>query len=425
MKEYAGQIKAKLGVARASILSQVLWLFLFAIILIFAHLTNPNNQLISNWLPDSQRIVSGDLPASNWYGPTAAILMIPFIHVSNVFLATLVYGLLGAYFYWRLTEAIPSTAARIVARALVIINVYLFRLIDSSGDTVFEFFLLNLFCFAIYKNRFLVFTASGFFLGELRSAYWLVYLGVSAFLFFSSKGSIRPRLKYLIVIPALFMVLVFNASNYGNFSTAGEGGYTAFFTNNKSSYMTGNSFMVDNFSFGEGGPMNRRCADLNPCSDHQLFMKTIEENIQNPQAFGFNLLQKTAIYFFEPQKVPRIPGEFYLHESENYIEIGKQRLTSGNLLASVSYFGYRAIILITFWFLFLYLLISSKRNRRRMFRDNKLAFMSLPWIFGSVPGVLFVAETRLWIVMEVMLIPCLSYFLFIIYQDHRNRDLVE
>ncbi len=385
-------------------LGRIAWLTSFLLLLCLAHFTNPNDQLIGNWLKYSKEIAGGGIPSDNWYGPSASILMIPFIHVENLFIATLVYAGFGANFYWLITEEIQNRSFRLLSRIFPLFNVYLFRLLDSSGDTVFEFFLVTAFCYTIVKNRWVWFNVAGIALGELRSAYWIVYLGISLYLLFKHKRSRLAKVKFLIVVPALVSVLTLNWFLYGVFSTAGEGGYTAFFTNNKSSYLVGNSFMVDHFAFGEAGPMTRRCEGLDPCSDHQLFLKTAEENLEHPQAFAFNLLQKSAIYFFEPQKVPRIPGKFSLYEKEGFIKIEEQRLTTANLLASINYFLYRALLLISFWFLALYILIRRFIVDRKPL-ENRLSYLCFPWLLGSITGILFVAETRLWIVMELMLIP--------------------
>ena len=142
--------------------------------------------------------------------------------------------------------------------------------------------------------------------------------------------------------------------------------------------MVGNSFMVDNFAFGEAGPMNRRCEGLLKCQDRDLFKRTIQENIENPQAFGFNLLQKFSIYFFEPQKVPRIPGEFFLHEEDNFIEIGAQRLSTSNLAASLAYFFYKSLFLISFYFIAVFLLFLPREKRSQFLFSNKISFLTLP-----------------------------------------------
>jgi hypothetical protein len=385
-------------------LGRFMWLASFLLLLSLAHFTNPNDQLIGNWLKYSKEIIGGGIPSDNWYGPTASILMIPFIHVENLFFATLIYGGLGANFYWLITEEIQNRSFRLLSRIFPLFNIYLFRLLDSSGDTVFEFFLLTAFCYAILKNRWIWFNVAGIALGELRSAYWIIYLGISLYLLFKYKRIRLAKVKFLFIIPALVSVLTLNWFFYGVFSTAGEGGYTAFFTNNKSSYLVGNSFMVDHFAFGEAGPMTRRCEGLDPCNDHQLFLKTAQENLEHPQEFAFNLLQKSAIYFFEPQKVPRIPGKFSLYEKEGFIKIEEQRLTTANLIASLNYFLYRALLLISFWFLAFYALIRKFTVGRKPL-ENKLTYLCFPWILGSITGILFVAETRLWIVMELMLIP--------------------
>lgn len=387
-----------------ALLGRILWLSCFFLLLFLAHSTNPNQLLIGNWVNASNELLGFQAPSDNWYGPTAAFLMIPFVDVQNLFIATLVFGLVGANFYWLITRRVENFKFRLLARLLLLSNFYLFRLLDSSGDSIFEFFLLMIFIYGILEKKWWLFNLMGIMLGELRSAYWVIYLGLSFVFLVSSKSSVVKRIRFAIALPSLILVLFLNHSIYGVFSTAGEGGYTAFFTNNKSSYITGNSFMVDHFSFGEAGPMTRRCEDLYPCNDRQLFLKTIKENIDNPQAFGFNLLQKFSIYFFEPQKVPRIPGEFFLHEKEGFIEIGEQRLTTFNFLASLNYFLYRACILISVWFLITSFVFGGKKVRSIFYR-NPLVFCLFPWLLGSVTGVLFVAETRHWIMNELILVP--------------------
>jgi hypothetical protein len=385
---------------------RIIWNLVFLIFLIISHKTNPNPQLLDNWLKYSKEILSGHIPSDNWYGPSAGILMLPFVWVKDVFFVTVFYSLLGANIFWEITKSIERVIYRGLTRVLLLSNIYLFRLLDSSGDTVFEFFLLNCFCLAIIRRKWFFFHFFGIFLGELRSTYWIIYIGISLVYFLAKKIEFRKRNHFLFGIPAFISVILLNGFFYGVYSTAGEGGYTAYFTNNKYSYMTGNSFMVDHFAMGGPGPMDTRCDNTQTCSDHELFIKTIKENLRNPEAFGFNLLQKTSIYFFEPQKVPRIPGKFTLNTEKSVIEIGQQRLTTLNFIASFQYFVYRSLILILFWSL-MALCVFNRKLFFLLLKQNSLFPLLLPWLFGSITGILFVAETRLWIVMELMMIPFL------------------
>ncbi len=98
----------------------------------------------SNWIEKAQQILDLQIPTDNFYGPGAALLLSPFVLVGlPTYAANYFYFALGVVGYWLICQAIPSRVGHLIALFALPANVYLIWLIDSSQDTVFEFFLLT------------------------------------------------------------------------------------------------------------------------------------------------------------------------------------------------------------------------------------------------------------------------------------------
>ncbi len=137
----------------------------------------------SNWIEKSQQILNFRIPTDNFYGPGSALLLAPFVLLGvSTYLANHFYFALGAIAYWQLCTSIPSRTGRAIALLALPANFYLIWLIDSSQDTVFEFFLLAWSVLFLTRKRIGLFAITGFVLCETRAGYWVFYLGISGIL---------------------------------------------------------------------------------------------------------------------------------------------------------------------------------------------------------------------------------------------------
>ncbi len=368
-----------------------------SVVLIFAHITNDNPQTIGKWIPAAKRILKFDAPLDNWYGPTAAVLMAPFSFLSldKLFLVTFFYFILGSIFYYKLLEEfVTDKKLNFIGLSLPFLNLYFFRLIDSSPDTVFEFFLLTLLMWVVVKSKYILFVLIGIGLSELRSGYWLLTLCLAVILF--SKSHNRRSGICLIVFPGLLTILIINFSLYGIFAPASEGARTAYFSNNKYAYLLESTYQIDHFFDGDNGPMRENCKTDLECKENLLI-----DLKSNKQETVLSLLNKFDTYFFSVQKVPRLPGWFEFDAKNSVIIVGNSNLAWSSTAASILYFIYKLILHIsTLICIFILLFNFSKMERKKV----KLQWLVLPWLIGSIPAVLFFAETRVWIVSELLLI---------------------
>jgi hypothetical protein len=375
----------------------ILWFLLMNLFQVVAHRTNENPQTIGKWIPEAERLLNLNAPISNWYGPTAAILMTPFtwLDSTQLFVATLVYFNLGIFFYFKIVNVfIPQTLIKYIALYLPFLNLYLFRLIDSSPDTVFEFFLLSgLMWYCINKNYPLI-LIFGILLAELRSGYWVLIILITLIFVLFKRD--RKRLILLFTFPVLLVILTLNLFIYGIFAPASEGARTAYFSNNQYAYLLESSYQIDHFFDGDNGPMRISCKTDKECQENTL---ADLNDFKRESAMSF--LNKIDTYFFSVQKVPRLPGWFELDIKNSTIKIGETRLSWLTVFASAVYFVFKSLLhILVISALFLYLFSPSSRRRH-----VTLSWLFLPWLAGSIPAILFFAETRVWIVSEFLLVP--------------------
>lgn len=374
------------------------WLSAMTLILIFAHITNNNPQTIGKWIPSAKKLLNFDAPLDNWYGPTAAILMMPFSFLSTnyLFIVTLFYFIIGSFFYYKLVEEfLVNKYLNYIGLLIPFANLYLFRLIDSSPDTVFEFSLLTLLMWVVIKKKFILFVVVGIALAELRSGYWLLVLAMAILLVLRNRN--RRSVISLIVFPSLLMILIINFFLYGIFAPASEGARTAYFSNNKYAYLLESTYQIDHFFDGDNGPMRTSCNDDEACRENLII-----DLKNNKQETIFSLVNKFDTYFFSVQKVPRLPGWFELDAKNSVIKIGQSNMSWSVVAASFLYFVYKSILHISIIIcIFVYIFNFSQKERKNV----KLQWLVLPWLIGSIPAILFYAETRVWIVSELLLVP--------------------
>jgi hypothetical protein len=244
------------------------------------------------------------------------------------------------------------------------------------------------------------------FLAELRSGYWAVLILVSIYYLLRDKNRGRTKLKYLAAFPTLLLILSINQVVYGIFAPASEGGITSYYSNNKSSYLLDTSFQIDHFITNSKEGNQSFCLDTNKCPEEML-----SEALAYPVNTGFSFLQKIDSYFFEAQKIPRLPGYFELKDKQEIIKIGPQNLTVMNLLASLFYFIYRATFLVVLASMLVNFLVRTKKDKARLLHNLDVAVLCVPWLGIAIPSILFFTETRVWVVSELMMFPLLMNYL--------------
>lgn len=371
--------------------------------------------LLGNWEIKSREILNLTIPSSNFYPAGSALMLLPFVWDGPDFItAVYFYYSLGAFIYWKICETISSKKFRLAALAALPVNPYLVWLCYTSQDTVFEFVSLLSLVLAILKNRPILFVISGFILVLTRPSYWVLFLVLGIFLYIILKIPNKLRIIYLAPCFILPVNILYNYYNYESFSIANEAGMTAYFSYNKYYYLSHPKFDMDVFLSKEGH-MEVNVSEYNTEAEmNQIYTRKALDSIrENPKETVMGLLQKFDSYIFDIQKIPHLPGEYFLSSDASKIVIGDQRLewkfVAGNLIYAVN----RAfLVFLLFPALFIFYIRSRNKNFLQL--NFKTAVLTFPWIFGLIPGLMFYTETRFKIVSELLLIPfiCLVFTQF-------------
>jgi hypothetical protein len=368
---------------------------------------------IGIWLSKAEQLASFQVPSDNFYGPGAALMLVPFLWLSNqLFLVVLFYFVVGTIGYWKITNLIEYRAGRAIAQAALPLNFYLLWLINSSQDTVFEYCLLLWAVYHLLKKRYVSFSALAYLLCLTRAGYWTFFLGSGLLLFF--MGLIRSKeinLRKLIAVPLLVFTSLLNFINYGSPSPALEGGMTAYFSYSKYYYLSHPKMDFDAFltgpkgifadEYGETLKSHKSGAEANS----QFQKAAIESALANKKETLLGWMQKIDSYVFDVQKIPHLPGRYVLDVENKVISIENDRLSWPLVIGNFTFFLYR-ILLVCAGFLAVGMVLFQRLYSLRIdgfFLKNW--GLSLPYIFGLVPGVLFYNETRVKIVSELLLIP--------------------
>jgi len=374
---------------------------------------NPGSQ---NWVEKAQQMMHLQIPTDNFYGPGAAILMIPFSFVAGTaYVANFVYLCIGAVAYFNLSQCIAHPILRGLALLALPANFYLIWLVDSSQDTVFEFFLLTWSTYFLVKKRFGCFVATTFLLCETRAGYWVFFLGISICLFAMEylRGK-KFSWRKLVAVYLLLFTSAFNFVNYGSTSPALEGGLTAYFSYTKYHYLALPKMDMDVFLSGSQGAFALNHGPVIPDGStpgevNAIYQRAaIESALTNKKETLLGWMQKFDSYLFDVQKVPHLPGAYVLNQDDLTIKIVDQRLSwhlvVGNLLFEI----YRSLLLVTGLIAVGLLIGSTFFNAGRIRRDSQLLVLAAPFIFGIVPGLLIYTETRFKIVSELLLVPLVA-----------------
>jgi hypothetical protein len=374
----------------------------------------PNS--LGNWIYKADQIASLSIPSDNFYGPGAALMIVPFLWAKeNLLIATATYFIVGSYGYWKLTSLLQNEILKAIARLALPLNFYLIWLINSSQDTVFEFMLLTWSGYFLISRRYLAFSITTFLLCETRAGYWVFFLGTAALLFASDLiRKNRIKLSKILAFPLLLIASTFNFVVYDSPSPALEGGMTAYFSYSKYHYLALPKMDMDVFL---GGPNGIFSPDYKPkfpegstgAEENQAFQKAALQSMkENKKETILGWMQKFDSYFFDVQKVPHLPGSYVLDLPTKTIKIQDERL-SWNLVLGNLVFEIQRTLLVTLGLVAAGLLLASRLMLEKASRIKpKLWYLALPYFFGVVPGMVMYTETRFKIVSELLLVPLIA-----------------
>ena len=386
---------------------------------------------IGNWLYKADQVISFHIPSDNFYGPGAAILLAPFVWLRNdLFIVILIYFILGSVAYWKICELITHVASRRIAKAALPCNVYLLWLINSSQDTVFEFFLLLYAIYFLVRKKYPFFSICSYLLCLTRAGYWTFFVGTTLIILISDlKVFKKIFFKKILAIPFLLITSVFNFVHYGSPSPALEGGMTAYFSYSKYHYLSLPKMDMDVFLSGPNGIFSKEHGKpteefkSGQEANSELFNAALDSIFENKKETLLGWMQKIDSYYFDVQKIPHLPGRYQLDLSTNKISIENDRLSWPIVMGYLLYFLSRILLVISG-----FLAIGGTIFHKLVFGKFDLFLakywaLSLPYIFGIIPGVLFYTETRFKIVSELILVPLIIGIWSTLYSEKRVNKL--
>ena len=360
---------------------------------------------IGNGEQKAREILNLQLPSDNFYPVGKALMLLPFVWLSpNFFPVILLYFAASSIIYYLICRVIPKKGFRLLALGALPANPYLVWLCYSSQDTVFELFLLLTLIYSAIKNKFYAFLVSGFLICLTRPSYWVIFIGLALFLLiYEKKRQEKNWKKYFVVFLLIPINLFFNLYAYGSASFAEESGVTSFFSYNKYLYLSLPMFDMDVFLSTKG-----HVGGLGEYSSSAYTQMALQSIKDNPKEILLGTMQKLDSYIFDVQKVPHLPGEYYLSADAKSIVIGNQRLTWPLVLGNLLYEIYRSMLLVGLLASIGVLLAFRKLKFQIKSSKRLLWLLLLPWSLGLIPGLLFYTETRFKIVSELLLIPFIS-----------------
>ena len=403
-------------VRSTTIKSPKFWTYLF-ICLVPLLIVNKVSDLpiwIGNGEAKAREILNLQIPVDNFYPIGKALMLLPFVWLSpNYFPAIVLYFVASSAIYFLICQKISSFWPRLIALAALPANPYLVWLCYSSQDTIFELFLLLALVYSAINKGFYLFIISGFLLCLTRPSYWVVFIGIAFFLALSEKKlQEKKQKKYFLVFLLLPINMFFNLYAYGSSSLAGESGITAYFSYNKYLYLALPKLDMDVFLSTKG-----HVEDYGAHSSAEYTQMAIKSIKENPKEVLLATMQKFDSYIFDVQKVPHLPGEYYLSKDATSIIIGNQRLTWPLVLGNLFYEVYRSLLLIGLLLSVGMLFAYRKLRIKAIYPQNALWLLTLPWLLGLIPGLAFYTETRFKIVSELLLIPFICLVLGSVSKD--------
>lgn len=377
--------------------------------------------LLANWESKAQKLLEFSFPEDNFYPPGSAILLAPFLWLGPEYkYVVFIYFVATSCLYYVICDYLfQKSKQKFIALMAFSGNPYLLWLVNSSQDTLFEMFLLFSFIAVLLKQKIGLSLLPLYLLCLTRPSYWVLFLVVPV-----AWWLLKREKKYLMLVPICFLIGTLGINNiaFSQASLATEGPLTFQFSHHKLYYLAMPKFDMDVF-LSKGGNMNPDKVIAN--SDRFSSISDIHTRaalisiIENPKSLALNTLQKLDSYFFANQKTPQLSGEYYIDSDQSSIIIGEERLTWPLILGHWFYFIYRSALFILFMS-GLTLFIAHREIRKSV---REIYFMLLlPYLAGSVSGIMFYTETRFKIVSEVLtvLASLLVYVSFSRVRDERD-----
>jgi hypothetical protein len=370
--------------------------------------------LIGNWEDKSWSILSFALN-DNYYPPGASLALIPFLwNGPDFWLAIYFYYAVSAVIYFKICSYVNLGRGKIVALAALPINFYLTWLCLTSADQVVELMFLMLFGYSAIKSKFYLSLIYGFLLCFTRPSYWPAYVLIIYFIANNASKEQKFNCNWVkkgAAIWVLFGVLFFNQIVFSSINLASSSSDTLFYSHQKYHYLSLPKFDMDVFL--ENGAstdpikVTKESDKFNFIDDLKLRAVMISV-FENPQRFVFSEIQKFDSHFFTIQKVPNLPGNYQLSSDESSIKINNERLTWPLTFGYLLYAIYRAIWMLFFAIVILWISLLVW-NKLRLKSYEK--YLPLPYLLGVIPGLIFYSETRFKICSELLLVP-LGLFAF-------------
>ena len=370
----------------------------------------------TNWIDKALAILKFDAPVDNYYPPGAGLLVIPFVHFSNVsLLSTFFWASVGFIFYFLICNFIVNKFWNFVALFTFLINVYLFWNFKSSQDTVFEFAFVMISVYLLIEKKWNVAFLSLFLLFQIRSGYLILFILVFGIIFFRRNYFGVKKRTLILPIVLLFLSAIFNQLVYGVVSTSITSGQTIYFGQNKYFYLGHPNFDIDTFLSKEGhmtpeDVTDEELWDKNLKEIDGIFLKEAMSDIRNnPQVLIQNTLTKIDNLFFNFQKIPNLPGQHWLSADANSIIIDKNSLNFKYALGNLIYFIYRVIsVLLVIYALSVFFYLRKLINKNDYLYS---IWLLLPFISWVPLCLIFYEDTRFRIVSESLFIPASVYLI--------------
>lgn len=380
--------------------------------------------LVGNWEAKATALAHLHFPGENFYPPGSALLLAPFLWVKPHYeIVVFFYFVLASIIYFLICETLISrTTYRVIALGALTLNPYLLWTCNSGQDTVFELFLLLSFAALVISKRNGLALFPLYLLCLTRPAYWTLLLIFPLLLYIRARKvqSEKPKAVFVVSpILALLLTMGINIVAFGQPNLAAESGLTLHFSHNKYYYLSMPKFDMDVF-LSKGGNMEPETV----LKDSNKFKSIRDEELRaalvsiadNPKSLFMNTLQKIDSYFFAVQKVPQLPGSYYLSRDQKTIVIENDRLTWPLMLGNAAYFIYRSLLLVFGLFAMALFVIAIRRQRIAL--PTNSGFLLLPYLAGAIPGLVYYTESRFKIVSELLLVP----LIVLIFDKYRERN---
>ena len=413
--------------ADGQLVKLIIYLFVNNLLMAIVWKVNIQIPAAAGWLFKSEELLKLNLPSDNYYPPGSALLLIPFTKLENSALyATFFYMNIGLIFFYLICNEIKSQFLNIIALSTLSINVYLFWLMKGSQDTVYEFAFVMISTFLLIKNYWKLSFMSLFMLSQIRSGYVILFCIVSVLLFFKNKSYNFSRKLILIPLILFIMSASVNLFNYGTTAPSNTSGQTLYFGQNKYFYLASPLYDVDVFLAQDGhmdvpGYKNEDLWSLDFNKIDELFLvQAIKQLKENPASLIQNTISKVDNLFFNFQKVPNLPGKYWLSRDGSTINIDQsQSLTLKHAIGNLLYFLYRVIsVLLMVYTLSLLIFFRKKIDTKNM---EYIIWSLLPIVSWIPLSLIYYNDTRFRIVPECLIIPAAVYFLNFV----NKHDLIQ